>query len=51
MLSLCYDVSYMQIALLHAYSSNPYVKHPYKMVRMSRKLKMLKIWCETKKSL
>ena len=26
-----------------------YVKHPYKMVRMSRKLKMLKIWFETKK--
>ena len=27
------------------------VKHPYKMVRMSRKLKMLKIWFETIKSL
>ena len=25
MLSLCYDVSYMPIALFHAYRSNPYV--------------------------
>ena len=31
--------------------SNTDVKHPYKVVRMSWKLKMLKIWFENKKTL